>query len=192
MADLTKLIQHLRDDADFNRSLTDGRRNQGQCSDGYRARRIEVAEDREGWAHAVEALESALAERDAAICIHRGNEEELKAEVERLRKLIPKDASSWLTEKLGDAEFAKIYTEECARMQGAEDVLAAARAEAVRGFAEWLDRRMLDVKGCYDPVIHYRREDGCVIEVSMGHAATRYLREIAETAGTPDADVGTP
>lgn len=50
---------YLRDEADFNRSWTDGR-NGPHPSHGhgheYVARRIELAEERERWAAAIEAL----------------------------------------------------------------------------------------------------------------------------------------
>lgn len=53
---LTALVAHLRDEADFNRSWTDGRRGEADISEGYRTRRLEVAEQREAWASAVERL----------------------------------------------------------------------------------------------------------------------------------------
>lgn len=46
---------YLREEADFNRSWTDGRRRFSE-SPGYIARRLELAEQREAWAMAIEAL----------------------------------------------------------------------------------------------------------------------------------------
>ena len=56
---LEALVAHLREDADFNRSWTDGRR--GTVSEKpaeYVARRIAIAAQREAWADAVTALSS--------------------------------------------------------------------------------------------------------------------------------------
>jgi hypothetical protein len=47
---------YLREEADFNRSWTDGRRNPGTRDEEYMARRIEIAVRREQWAAAIEAL----------------------------------------------------------------------------------------------------------------------------------------
>lgn len=52
---------YFREEADFNRSWTDGRRSaapfrEGGDSDGYKARRIELALERERWADAIDAL----------------------------------------------------------------------------------------------------------------------------------------
>ena len=58
---LNRLVKHLLDEADFNRSWTDGRRNPGHTSAVYAARRIEVAEEREQWAREVDGLMRATA-----------------------------------------------------------------------------------------------------------------------------------
>jgi hypothetical protein len=59
-AQVTSAIEaaaYLRDEADFNRSWTDGRRSgPGTPSAGYVARRIEAAEQRDRWAAAIEVL----------------------------------------------------------------------------------------------------------------------------------------
>jgi len=48
---------YLREEADFNRSWTDGRRRAlFSASPAYIARRIEIAETRERWADAIEML----------------------------------------------------------------------------------------------------------------------------------------
>ena len=52
--DVLAAIAHLRKAADFNRSFTDGRR--APPSRAYTARRIELAEERERWAEAIETL----------------------------------------------------------------------------------------------------------------------------------------
>jgi hypothetical protein len=52
--DVLAAIAHLREGADFNRSFTDGRR--APPSRAYTARRIELAEERERWAQAIEML----------------------------------------------------------------------------------------------------------------------------------------
>lgn len=58
------LVEHLRQDADFNRSWTDGRRGADLItSAGYIARRLEVAKQRDDWADAITAL---LAENEKA------------------------------------------------------------------------------------------------------------------------------
>lgn len=61
---LEALVAHLREDADFNRSWTDGRR--GTVSEkppAYIARRIAIAAQREAWADAVTALSASREER---------------------------------------------------------------------------------------------------------------------------------
>lgn len=46
---------YLREEADFNRSWVDGRRNaRGTDTDGYVARRLELAAERDAWAEAIE------------------------------------------------------------------------------------------------------------------------------------------
>lgn len=46
---------YLREEADFNRSWTDGRRNaRASDTDGYVARRLELAAERDAWADAIE------------------------------------------------------------------------------------------------------------------------------------------
>lgn len=54
---LAALATHLREEADFNRSWTDGRRGEADISDDYRARRLEVAAQREAWALMVELID---------------------------------------------------------------------------------------------------------------------------------------
>lgn len=55
-------INHLRSDADFNRSWVDGRKqfdpngNQVNDIDGYEKTRKEVADQRDSWADAIEKL----------------------------------------------------------------------------------------------------------------------------------------
>jgi hypothetical protein len=54
---LAELVDHLRAEADFNRSWTDGRRRgELDISPDYRARRLEVAAQRDSWADEVELL----------------------------------------------------------------------------------------------------------------------------------------
>lgn len=49
--------EHLRDEADFNRSWTDGRRGDAITRHpDYIGRRIEIAAEREKWAAAIDAL----------------------------------------------------------------------------------------------------------------------------------------
>lgn len=48
--------QHLRKEADFNRAWTDGRRDMTGATPAYIRRRIDLAEERERWAGAIEAL----------------------------------------------------------------------------------------------------------------------------------------
>jgi hypothetical protein len=47
---------HLREDAEFNRHLTRSRGQPFPVSAAYTARRIEVANQREQWAEAIESL----------------------------------------------------------------------------------------------------------------------------------------
>lgn len=48
---------YLREEADFNRSWTDGRRGRDMLNNPvYIARRIQIAEEREAWAEAIEGL----------------------------------------------------------------------------------------------------------------------------------------
>ena len=50
-------IGHIREEADFNRSWTDGRRGADRIeSPAYYARRLEIAEERDRWAAAIELL----------------------------------------------------------------------------------------------------------------------------------------
>jgi hypothetical protein len=56
VVDVVGAIKHLREEADFNRSWTDGRRSP-PCQ-AYTSRRIEIAEQCERWAQAVETLMS--------------------------------------------------------------------------------------------------------------------------------------
>lgn len=50
-------VAYLRAEADFNRSWADGRRGADRnLSDAYKARRLELAKEREHWANAIEAL----------------------------------------------------------------------------------------------------------------------------------------
>jgi hypothetical protein len=60
-SDLAKeAASYLREEADFNRSWTDGRRGAPFTAlAGYIARRLEVAEEREQWAAAIDCLASA-------------------------------------------------------------------------------------------------------------------------------------
>jgi len=58
---LSRLVTYLREEADFNRSWTDGRRKRpGSDEEGYKARRIELAEEREAWAAEIERLQAEL------------------------------------------------------------------------------------------------------------------------------------
>jgi broad specificity phosphatase PhoE len=53
----TEAAAYLREEADFNRSWTDGRRRAHATDEaGYVARRLELAEERDRWAAAIEAL----------------------------------------------------------------------------------------------------------------------------------------
>jgi hypothetical protein len=60
MTDVLELSQsaanYLREEADFNRSWCDGRRGTRFDSPERRARRLELAVEREAWANAIEAL----------------------------------------------------------------------------------------------------------------------------------------
>lgn len=59
IADSLKVVNYLREEADFNRSWIDGRRGVGEprCeTKGYIDRRIELAEERDRWADAIEQL----------------------------------------------------------------------------------------------------------------------------------------
>lgn len=48
---------YLRDEADFNRSWTDGRRgDERTLTSQYIAHRLDIAKQREAWAHAIELL----------------------------------------------------------------------------------------------------------------------------------------
>ncbi len=60
IADSLKVVNYLREEADFNRSWTDGRRGAGKQTKEYIARRIELAEERERWADAIEKLVNKL------------------------------------------------------------------------------------------------------------------------------------
>lgn len=92
---LNRLVKHLLDEADFNRSWTDGRRSPGaNVASVYTERRIEAAEEREEWARLVEELRRLLAEareeRDAALKGHqtaivRMSEAETKWVAEKMR-----------------------------------------------------------------------------------------------------------
>jgi hypothetical protein len=63
---ITEAVASIREEADFNRSWTDGRR--GQHTDaGYIARRIELAEQRDRWADAIAAQTTALRHAHALI-----------------------------------------------------------------------------------------------------------------------------
>jgi hypothetical protein len=50
------LMRYLSEEADFNRSWTDGRRDPGVHSESYNARRIELAEERERWVRDLDYL----------------------------------------------------------------------------------------------------------------------------------------
>lgn len=69
--DLDALIAaaaHLREDADFNRSWTDGRRGDAALhSPEYTARRLAVAEQRDRWATAIEALAKERADKEVEL-----------------------------------------------------------------------------------------------------------------------------
>lgn len=58
---------YLREEADFNRSWTDGRRGRSRSDapDGYIERLIELAKQREKWARAIESLCDEAAGRSA-------------------------------------------------------------------------------------------------------------------------------
>ena len=50
-------VAHIREEADFNRSFLDGRRTRSpSMNEGYMARRLVLAVQRESWADAIEAL----------------------------------------------------------------------------------------------------------------------------------------
>jgi hypothetical protein len=49
---------YLRQEADFNRSWTDGRHSMAGATPAYIARCLEIAEQRETWAASIEALVS--------------------------------------------------------------------------------------------------------------------------------------
>ena len=53
-------VKRILDTADFNRSFLDGRRNYPNITDQYKARRLELAEQREAWAAAIEAITSCV------------------------------------------------------------------------------------------------------------------------------------
>ena len=54
---IQEAIAHLREEADFNRSWTDGRRGHPfTANEGYVARRLELANQAESWAAAIETL----------------------------------------------------------------------------------------------------------------------------------------
>lgn len=62
--DLAEAVEHLRSEADFNRSWTDGRREpMKDISPEYRERRLEVAAQRDRWADAIERLSTTDAGR---------------------------------------------------------------------------------------------------------------------------------
>ena len=50
---LVDVEAYIREEADFNRSWTDGRRHSPGTTDGYIARRLELAAEREAWADAI-------------------------------------------------------------------------------------------------------------------------------------------
>lgn len=54
VGDVLAAIRHIRAEADFNRSFTDGRRP--PQSQGPTARRMELANERDRWAEAIETL----------------------------------------------------------------------------------------------------------------------------------------
>lgn len=55
LAAACEAIAYLREEADFNRSWIDGRRGKGVPPE-YRARRREIAAERDRWADALEGL----------------------------------------------------------------------------------------------------------------------------------------
>lgn len=61
---LAEAEKYLREEADFNRSWTDGRRGAGTtcCTEEYKARRLEIARQREEWADAIAYAITALAD----------------------------------------------------------------------------------------------------------------------------------
>jgi hypothetical protein len=64
-----EVVAYLREEADFNRSWTDGRRGPPFGADaGYIARRKELANQRDNWANEIERLSR---ERDTALAIER-------------------------------------------------------------------------------------------------------------------------
>jgi len=64
---LDALASYLLQEADFSRSWTDGRRGADvPKSEAYNARRIEIAEEREGWVAEIAALRARLAGAEAA------------------------------------------------------------------------------------------------------------------------------
>ena len=63
IADLAEAAAEFRQEADFNRSWTDGRRNMTGASEGYIQRRLEIAAERDRWADAIQkAIEKILAQ----------------------------------------------------------------------------------------------------------------------------------
>ena len=55
--DLAEAAAHLREEADFNRSWTDGRRgDRSAYSEGYINRRLELAARADRWADAIQSI----------------------------------------------------------------------------------------------------------------------------------------
>lgn len=60
---LAEVEQYLREEADFNRSWTDGRRGADMTrTEEYAARRLEIARQRDEWADAIADAITALAD----------------------------------------------------------------------------------------------------------------------------------
>ena len=57
---LAEVRAYLAEEADFNRSWTDGRRGSKTPRPAYVQRRIELAEQREAWCAAIDAAEKEL------------------------------------------------------------------------------------------------------------------------------------
>jgi hypothetical protein len=71
-ADLAReATKYLREEADFNRSWTDGRRGSSSSNPGYIARRLEIAEQRDGWADAIQGLIEYVADLEAELEFQR-------------------------------------------------------------------------------------------------------------------------
>jgi hypothetical protein len=146
---IEKIIDYLLEEADFNRSWTDGRRQPPPgATQSYMDRRIFIAEERDEWVQAIRDL------RDEKDSYQVRMDEILKLDDietpdgdENIVSAV-NDALCYLRDQWNESEAkAEQYREQldarCEQCAAGEDVskaaLAAARADAVREFAEWLD-----------------------------------------------------